>query len=51
MFSAASERAGRSQINSTVLRMRPESTEVEPGVRILGPSLSMGRRDVGVGGN
>lgn len=49
MFSEASKRAGRCQINSTVLGMRPDSTEVGPGVGILGPGLSMGKREVGVG--
>lgn len=50
VFLAASKRADRCWINSTVLVMRPDSTEVGPRVWTLGPSLSMRKGDVGVGG-
>lgn len=48
---AASKTADRCWIHSTVLGMRPDSTEVGPRVQTLGPSLSMRKGDAGVGGN
>lgn len=49
VFSAASERAGRCQINSTVLGKRPGRTVVEPGVGTSGPSPSRRKGKVGAG--